>query len=108
MQRKRPSCNKDTNTQIGPPKTVKLDTILDKCDKEDFSDSSELEQPLFIAEESQKIKCSWCPTWVGSDSVKVANQHTRKAISHRTARIKELNLPQPQLRGVQTDIRSFF
>ena len=78
LQRKRPSCNKDTNAQIGPPKTVKLDTILDKCDKEDISDSLGLEQPLFIDEESQKIKCSWCPAWVGSDTVKVANQHTRK------------------------------
>ena len=70
--------------------------------------SLEVEQPLFIEESSNKTKCFWCPTWVGSDTVKVVNQHVRKAVSHQLARIKELKLPQPESPGVQTDIRSYF
>ena len=107
LQRKRQSRNEKTNTQIGPPKAAKLDMLLEKCDKEDITDSLGVEQPLFIEEQSQTIKCRWCPSWVGSSVVKVANQHTRKAVSHRLARIKELNLPQQAPLGLQTDIRSY-
>ena len=81
--------------------------LQEKCDKEDITDSLGVEQPLFIEEQSQTIKCRWCPSWVGSSVVKVANQHTRKAVSHRLARIKELNLPQQAPLGLQTDIRSY-
>ena len=100
----------DTSTvsQSEPIKTVKLDLVLRKCDKEGVDESMEVEQPLFIDESVQKIKCSWCPTWVGANTTKVVNQHIRKAVSHQLTRIQELNLPQPESQGVQTDIRTFF
>ena len=72
--------------------------------KEDAPD-----QPLHIDEMVEAIKCHWCPTWGGSQAVKVINQHVRTYKCHvLTAQNKELNLPQPEESGVQKIITDFF
>ena len=63
------------------------------------------DQPLYIDDGLDKIMCKWCPSWTGSISVKVVNQHVRKSKSHSHARLKR----QPSSStGVQLDISVFF
>ena len=81
--------------------------ILSKCDDEKIPDGCAPEQPLFIDESQQLIKCTWCSGWVGSSITKVINQHVRKSASHRAARSKKLNCSLED-QGVNQDIRSFF
>ena len=76
-----------------------------KCDKEEVNDD---EQPLHIDEAIEVIKCGWCLTWSGSQSVKVINQHVRKSKMHVMARRRELELPQPKESGVQMHLSDFY
>lgn len=85
--------------------TSDLFKSLAKCDKEDISEG---DQPIHIDEALDTIKCRWCPTWGGSQAVKVINQHVRKSKSHLAARIKELNLVEPISEGAQMHITDFF
>ena len=73
-----------------------------RCDKEEVPD-----QPLYIDEMDECVKCSWCPPWKGSRMAKVINQHMRKSVSHSKARNKSLNIEDPSTQGVQQDIRTF-
>ena len=52
-----------------------LEKIMAKCNKE--NDIEEDDQPLFIDREMEAVMCRWCPTWNGSQKVKVINQHTK-------------------------------
>ena len=76
-----------------------LDKALKSCDKEE---GSGVEQPLYIDESTESIKCWWCPSWTGTIKVKVVNQHVRKAKSHLNARAAELN---SSLQVNQTGVR---
>lgn len=93
-------------------KRPKLEVIVGKCKKEDFSSCSEpLEQPLYIDEPDEAIKCSWCPDWHGSQKTKVINQHVTKSVSHSKARKRHLCLSDEESDGEsgrQLDIRTFF
>lgn len=92
-------------------KKPKLDEVLAKCDSEDTSTAvvpASVTQPLYIDEGEETIKCKWCCNWNGSQEVKVINQHVRKSKSHCSARVLELNLPQPKTTGAQMNITDFF
>lgn len=79
-----------------------LDSILKKCIKEEDVD----QQPLYVDDIDECIKCKWCPTWSGSQLVKRVNQHCKRDRSHSKARSRENGQSQSELQGVQ-DIRSF-
>ena len=108
LQRKRKQRFDDPDLSALEPKRS-LGQILGKCDKEDVESSGIMplpEQPLYEDETCDKIKCRWCPNWIGSAEPRVINQHVRKAASHKTARSEELQVQKGT--GVQMDIRTFF
>ena len=81
-----------------------LDDRLAKCYKEPDLD----EQPLFVDDTEDSIKCAWCSGWSGSQQVKRVNQHCKRDKCHLKARMKALGHPNPEpLEGVQ-DIRTYF
>ena len=113
IQRKSHPIDDDDDSSIETEPKRSLVTILSKCDKEDIPELSIIKQPPFIEPINDRIKCNWCPGWTGSSQTKRINQHVRKAVSHKQARTRELNLPTCQCpesssQGVQLDIRSFF
>ena len=55
----------------------------------------------------EAIVCKWCPSWKGSQQLKVINQHTKTAKSHLTARQKALGVVPAAMKGVQS-IRKYF
>lgn len=95
-------------SNIEDEENPKLDVIMEKR-KLDFCDEP-LEQPLYIDEPDEAIKCSWCPNWKGSQQTKVIDQHVKISASHLKARQKHLCLPDvaTTTSGRQLDIRSFF
>ena len=77
LQRKRKQRFDDPDLSAYEPKRS-LGQILDKCDKEDVESSYITplpEQPLYQDESCDKIKCQWCPNWIGSAEPRVINQH---------------------------------
>ena len=108
LQRKRKQRFDDPDLSAYEPKRS-LGQILGKCGKEDLESSGIIplpEQPLYQDESCDKIKCQWCPNWIGSAETRVINQHVRKAASHKAAQSKELQVQEGT--GVQMDIRTFF
>ena len=106
LQRKRKRHDPDL-TALEPKRS--LGQILGKCDEEDVESSGITplpEQPLYVDKMDDKIKCRWCPNWIGSAESHVINQHVWKAASHKTALCKELQAQKGK--GVQMDIRTFF
>jgi len=81
---------------------VYLDKILEKCMKEENIDNED--QPLYIDDENECIKCQWCSLFKGSIEVRVINQHVKTAKSHLKYRE---SLQSEQVQGVE-DIRSYF
>lgn len=81
-----------------------LEKILAKCNKE--NDIEEDDQPLFIDVGMEAVMCKWCPTWNGSQKIKVINQHTKTSKSHQGARQKVIGI-ESTTRGAQ-DIRKYF
>lgn len=107
LQRKRKQFDDPDLSACEPKRT--LGQILGKCDKEDVECCGIIpppDQPLYQDESCDKIKCRWCPNWIGSAEPRVINQHVRKAASHNTAQSKELQVQEGT--GVQMDIRTFF
>ena len=84
---------------------TELQKVIAKCNKE--NDIEEDNQPLFIDWAMEAVMCKWCPTWNGSQKVKVINQHTKASKSHQVARQKALGVEPSSTRGVQ-DIRKYF
>lgn len=84
-------------------KTIDLTDRLIHCFKEDNVES----QPLYIDTPDECIKCSWCPSWNGSQEVKRVNQHCKRDKSHQKARMKLMGHSDDSLHGMQ-DIRDFF
>ena len=80
-----------------------LQKIYDKCNKEE----SIGEQSLFIDLGMEAIMCKWCPSWKGSQQLKVINQHTKTSKGHQTARQKALGITPTAVKGVR-DIRTYF
>ena len=64
-----------------------LDSRLAKCHQEDQID----EQPLYVDDADDAIKCAWCPGWSGSQ-VKRVNQHCKRDKSHLKAHMIVLGL----------------
>lgn len=87
-------------------RSVDLHAILAKATKE--ADMSDGDQPLFVDEGDETIKCRWCTLFKGSQELKHINQHTSKAASHQRARRKLLGGGNDDDRGEnQLDIGSF-
>ena len=82
-----------------------LQKLLEKCTKEEGVSESEL--PLYIDYAMEAIVCKWCPSWKGSQQLKVINQHTKTAKSHQTAKQKALGVEPAAMQGVQS-IRKYF
>ena len=78
-----------------------LDKILEKCVKEENIDK---DQPLYIDDENECIKCRWCSLFKGSIEPRVINQHVKTAKSH----LKYQKSIQPQQMQGVADIRSYF
>ena len=95
---------KKAKRDLGP---VLLDKVLSKCKQEEGLD--ETDQPLYIDEETETIKCRWCGLFKGSNEARVINQHVKSAKTHQQERQRHLHpneLTDP-LEGVR-DIRTFF
>ena len=82
-----------------------LQKFLGKCTKEEGI--SVCEQPLIIDYAMEAIVCKWCPSWKGSQQLKVINQHTKTAKSHQTAKQKALGVESVAMKGVQS-IKKYF
>ena len=81
---------------------VHLDERLKKCFQEEVED-----QPLYIDIPDECIKCTWCPSWSGSQEVKRVNQHCKRDKCHAKAGMKLMGGGQDNdLHGMQ-DIRQF-
>ena len=87
--------------EIDPLAPICLDKILEKCKKEESIDKED--QPLFIDDENECIKCHWCSLFKGSIEPRVINQHVKIAKSH----LKHWKSQSEQMEGA-TDIRSYF
>ena len=90
--------------EIDPLALICLDKILEKCIKEESIDKED--QPLFIDDENECIKCHWCSLFKGSIEPRVINQHVKTAKSHLKHRKSLLNQSE-QMQGA-TDIRLYF
>ena len=82
-------------------KTVDLGVVLAKARKEE----NVPDQPLYVDEAEETIKCRWCTSFKGSQELKHINQHTKKAVSHQLALRKTTGVAD---QGDQPDIRTFF
>ena len=88
--------------EIDPLTPVCLDKVLEKCIQEDSIDKED--QPLYIDDETECIKCRWCGLFKGSVEARVINQHVKTAKSHLK---HKKSLHSKQVQGV-ADIRSYF
>lgn len=85
--------------------SIDLGKILKKCKRED--DVEEDDQPLHIDDAMESIACSWCPGFKGSIEVRVINQHTSRAKSHKSERKRKFSSEfTSPMKGVK-DIRTY-